>query len=209
MAIVYALIPLLILLIPLLIIAWLKLRRRKRRRRSQTPSTQVSGGWAEVMSYATDLGAEPVRSGTRKEHAGALSSTFPAATGTTLLAQRADAAVFGPQEPTEAQVADYWAMVDSQLQDMRGSVSGWKRLRAKYSPRSLMVEAKHRRQVAQARRRRERLAARQDRAAAREERRALERAARSSRRGGGSAQVRTVDQQATDTATGSGPPDQN
>lgn len=208
MAIVYAMIPLLILLIPLLIIAWLKLRRRKRRRAAQTPSSQVSGGWSEVMSFATDLGAEPVRSGTRKEHAGALSTTFPAATGTTLLARRADAAVFGPSEPTEAQVADYWIMVDSQLEDMRGSVSGWKRLRAKYSPRSLMVEAKHRRQLRQAQRRRERLAARQDRAAARIERRALERAARSSRHGGGGAPVRTVDQQASDTETGPDTPGQ-
>ncbi len=208
MAIVYSLIPLLILLIPLLIIAWLKLRRRKRRRRADTPSAQVSGGWSEVMSYATDLGAEPVRSGTRKEHAGALSSTFPAAAGTTLLARRADAAVFGPDEPTEAQVADYWSMVDSQLQDMCGSVSGWKRFRAKYSPRSLMVEAKHRRQLAQARRRREKQAARAQRLAEREQRRGLERAARTVRRGAGGSEVRTVDQQAPDTVTGPGSPEQ-
>jgi hypothetical protein len=179
----YSAIPIVVLMIPLLVIALLKGRRRKRRRTADSPSRQVSGGWSEVLSLATDLGSEPQRTGTRREHAGQLAGTFPtAAAGTTLLARRADQAVFGPGEPTEAQVADYWARVDENIAGMRGSVSGWKRFRAKVSARSLVLESR-------ARRRQRRRLKRQQRA---------DRARRAERRGGGTRGVRTVDEQASE-----------
>ncbi|HEY4615288.1 MAG TPA: transglutaminaseTgpA domain-containing protein, partial [Citricoccus sp.] len=142
MIVLYSLLPLVIFMIPLLVIALLKVRRRTRRRQAGTRAGQVSGGWAELLSVATDLGSEPRHAGTRREHATALASAFPAAaTGTTVLARRADQAVFGPGEPTEAQVADYWERVEENIAGIRGTVTGWRWLRARFSPRSLVLEA--------------------------------------------------------------------
>ncbi len=193
----YSLIPLVILMIPLIIIAILKVRRRRRRRSSGTSVDQVSGGWSEVLSLATDLGSEPQRSGTRREHAAQLSGTFPTAGATTaLLARRADQAIFGPGEPSEAQVADYWARVEENLAGMRDSVGGWARFKARYSPRSLMLEARaERRRRGQARRQR-RQAARRERADRRRDARTMERQSRAFRRGERTPSVRTVEQQA-------------
>ncbi|WP_240793205.1 transglutaminaseTgpA domain-containing protein [Arthrobacter crystallopoietes] len=144
-AIGVAMIPLAILLIPLLLIAWLKLRRRKRRAAEGLPSTRVSGGWSEVMSLATDMGANANAKATRREHASELADAFPAASGTTTaLAQRADAAVFGGVEPTEVQVREYWDMVEKSLDEIGSSVGFWKRQRARFSPRSLVAEARFR-----------------------------------------------------------------
>jgi hypothetical protein len=198
MIVVYSLIPLIILMIPLLVIALLKGRRRKRRRQADTAAAQVSGGWSEVLSLATDLGSEPQRTGTRREHAAALGSTFPtAAAGTTLLARRADQAVFGPGEPTEAQVADYWERVDENVAGIRGSVGGWQRLRAKFSPRSLVLEAHARRRQRRQLQRQRRLSRRSASAQRRAGERTAERQSRTARRGVGTPGVRTVDDQAS------------
>lgn len=138
----YIAIPVAILLLPLLVIALLKLRRRKRRQQSGRPGDRVSGGWNEVVSLATDLGSRPSPQGTRRENAKSLGGDFPdTADSSVLLARRADAAVFGYDEPTEAQVADYWHQVDEHLTGMSSSVGFWGRLRGKYSPRSLVLDA--------------------------------------------------------------------
>ncbi|MFB9074725.1 DUF4129 domain-containing protein [Citricoccus parietis] len=152
-----------------------------------------------MLSLATDLGSEPQRSGTRREHATELVGAFPtAAAGTTLLARRADQAVFGPGEPNEAQVADYWARVDENIAGMRDSVSGWQRFRAKYTPRSLMLEARARHRQRRQLKRQQRQADRARMAERRGGDRTAERQARAARRGGRSRGVRTVDQQASE-----------
>ncbi|MGW6174968.1 transglutaminase family protein [Arthrobacter sp. NPDC055138] len=140
-----AAVPLAVLLAPLLLIAWLKLRRRKRRASEGLPSERVGGGWREVISLATDMGARAAANATRREHASALAEQFPTtAAGTTLLARRADAAIFGAAEPTEVQVQQYWDRVDQSLAEMKGSLGFWQRQRAKYSPRSLVADARRR-----------------------------------------------------------------
>jgi hypothetical protein len=140
-----AMIPLAVLLIPLLLIGWLKLRRRKRRASEGLPSTRVSGGWSEVVSLALDMGAPATPRATRREHAAELAEAFPSASGTTtLLARRADAAVFGHGEPTEVQVRQYWETVDKSLQEMAAGAGFWKRQRARYSLRSLLADVRSR-----------------------------------------------------------------
>ncbi|KRF05027.1 hypothetical protein ASH00_11285 [Arthrobacter sp. Soil782] len=142
-AIALALIPLGVLLLPLLLILLLKVRRRKRRANIGAPSQRVGGGWSEVLSLATDLGAETNARATRRESAHELGTAFPASAGsTTLLAQRADANIFAYGEPTEREVEEYWSDVESSLEGMRGSVGWFRRQRARFSPRSLIREAR-------------------------------------------------------------------
>ncbi|MEQ4565023.1 transglutaminase-like domain-containing protein [Paenarthrobacter sp. CAP02] len=142
-AIGVALIPLGILGIPLLLILLLKSRRRKARFRDGHPAQRVGGGWNEVLSLATDLGASIDTKSTRRESATVIADAFPS-TGstTTMLAHRADAAVFGAGQPSEAEVKEYWKIVDSSLTDITGSVGFWKRQQARFSPRSLLSDGR-------------------------------------------------------------------
>ncbi len=136
-----AMIPVAILLIPLLLILLLKIRRRKRRSRDGMPSQRVGGGWKEVLSFATDMGANINTKATRRENAWSLKDSFPAsAVVTTRLAHRADAGIFGVSEPSEAEVQEFWEQVESSLEEMNGTVGFWKRQRARYSPRSLFQD---------------------------------------------------------------------
>ncbi|WP_081709818.1 DUF3488 and transglutaminase-like domain-containing protein [Arthrobacter sp. 35W] len=138
-----AAIPLAIVAIPLIVIALLKTRRRKRRAGFGAPADRVGGGWAEVLSAATDLGAGVDARATRRETAGTLVDAFPQSEGRTVaLAARADASIFGPGQPSEEEVAAYWSDVDASVADMTGSVGFWKRQRARFSPRSLFSDAR-------------------------------------------------------------------
>jgi hypothetical protein len=138
-----ALIPLAILALPLLLIALLKSRRRKARFTEGHPAQRVGGGWNEVLSLATDMGAGIDTRSTRRESATVLAEAFPA-TGqtTTMLAHRADASIFGAGQPTEEEVREYWTIVDGSLQEITGTVGFWRRQRARFSPRSLLADGR-------------------------------------------------------------------
>ena len=137
------LVPVSIFLVPLLLIAWLKKRRRKRRALDGSPSDRMSGGWSELLSLATDLGTNVGANATRREKAARLGESFPG-TGhsSLLLAQRADEAVFAPGDPTDEEIQDYWRTVDASLEQMTGSVGFWRRQKARFSPRSLAAESR-------------------------------------------------------------------
>ncbi|MFQ4149697.1 transglutaminaseTgpA domain-containing protein [Arthrobacter sp. LAPM80] len=145
MVIGVAAIPVAVIALPLILIVALKTRRRKRRHRAGLPTDRLGGGWSEVLSVATDLGAPLEGKGTRREMAVLLHGAFPESQATNaLLAERADAAIFGPGQPSEDDVATYWQNVEQSVNTMSGSVGFWKRQRAKFSPRSLMADAKAR-----------------------------------------------------------------
>ena len=137
------LIPVALLALPLLLVALLKSRRRKARFSDGPPAQRVGGGWNEVLSLATDLGAGVDRRATRRESAVVLAEAFPATgTSTTLLARRADAAIFGAGQPSEDDVRQYWQIVDGSLKEMTGDLGFWARQRARYSPRSLLADGR-------------------------------------------------------------------
>ncbi|MCB5293926.1 hypothetical protein BJQ90_03388 [Arthrobacter sp. SO3] len=132
-----------ILALPLLLIALLKSRRRLARFRDGHPAQRVGGGWNEVVSLATDLGAGVDQRATRRESAVVLADAFPASGGTTtLLAHRADAAIFGTGQPSEDEVRHYWETVDGSLKEMTGTLGFWGRQRARFSPRSLLADGR-------------------------------------------------------------------
>jgi hypothetical protein len=139
-----ALIPLSILALPLLLIALLKSRRRKARLTDGHPAQRVGGGWNEVVSLATDMGAGIDMRATRRESAVVLADSFPA-TGqtTTMLAHRADASIFGAGQPSEEEVREYWTIVDGSLKEMTGTVGFWRRQQARFSPRSLLADGRN------------------------------------------------------------------
>jgi hypothetical protein len=125
------------------LIALLKSRRRKVRFTEGHPAQRVGGGWNEVVSLATDLGAGVDHRATRRESAVVLADAFPATQGsTTLLAHRADAAIFGAGQPSEEQVRQYWQIVDGSLKEMTGTLGFWGRQRARFSPRSLLADGR-------------------------------------------------------------------
>jgi hypothetical protein len=138
-----ALIPIGILALPLLLIALLKSRRRKARFSDGHPAQRVGGGWNEVVSLATDMGAAIDTRATRRESAVVLGEAFPGTAGTTtLLARRADASIFGAGQPSEAEVQEYWTIVDGSLKEMTATVGFWRRQAARFSPRSLLADGR-------------------------------------------------------------------
>jgi len=125
-----------LLLAPFLLVLWLKRRRRRRREAQPLASDRMSGGWAEVVDRAVDLGASVTPTDTRREVSVALAERFPAA-GLVGVAQRSDAGVVAKGEPTHADVEAMWAEVDGVLGRMCSSVSPMRRRIATVSPRSL------------------------------------------------------------------------
>ncbi|MFC9771758.1 MULTISPECIES: transglutaminase family protein [unclassified Pseudarthrobacter] len=138
-----ALIPLAILALPLLLVALLKSRRRKSRFSAGDPAQRVGGGWSEVVSLATDMGAAVDTKATRRESAAVLAEAFPGSqSATTTLARRADASIFGAGQPSEDEVREYWTIVDGSLKEMTATVGFWRRQQARFSPRSLLSDAR-------------------------------------------------------------------
>lgn len=139
-----ALIPIAILALPLLLIALLKSRRRKARFTEGHPAQRVGGGWNEVLSLATDMGAGIDTRSTRRESAAVVADAFPASgQTTTMLAHRADASIFGAGQPSEEEVRAYWEIVDGSLKEMTGTVGFWRRQQARFSPRSLLADGRN------------------------------------------------------------------
>ena len=127
-------IPLVVVLGPPLLVAALKRRRRRSRRRAVDPVDQVVGGWQELCDQATELRRPLPARATRREVAVALAGQIEG-TGTdgarrtaTIggplagLATRADAFVFGRDEPSPEQVDSFWENVDSAVGTLRSAV---------------------------------------------------------------------------------------
>ena len=57
-------------------------------------------------------------------------------------AHRADASIFGAGQPSEDDVREYWEIVDGSLKEMTGTVGFWRRQQARFSPRSLLADAR-------------------------------------------------------------------
>lgn len=125
--------PLAVVLGTCAVIVLAKGTRRRRRRSQGAPTTRLAGGWREIVDRAADLGASVPAASTRREQGIGLS-----ALGVQDLADAADAGVFGPGEPSDAEVADYWSRVDGARRAMASTYPRWQRWRAAVSLRSLL-----------------------------------------------------------------------
>ncbi len=132
----------LLLLAPFLIIGAVKGARRTKRRRAARPADRISGGWDELVDHAVDLRAPVAAGATRSESARVVSTTL-SQPEVPVLADAADARVFGPGEPTPEDVDAFWREVDAIVGGMAGQVSIWRRLGARLSLRSFRHRHRH------------------------------------------------------------------
>ncbi|MGH3690168.1 MAG: transglutaminaseTgpA domain-containing protein [Microbacterium sp.] len=116
--------------------AWKAAKRRSRRAAART-ADRISGGWDELTDRAVDYGARLTPGGTRTEEAAVVASalTVPQVTA---LAERADADVFGPAEPSPQDVESFWREVDVIVGGLGEDAGFWKRIKARLSVRSLI-----------------------------------------------------------------------
>ncbi|MFK3676835.1 transglutaminaseTgpA domain-containing protein [Microbacterium sp. NPDC090218] len=116
--------------------AWKAAKRRSRRAAART-ADRISGGWDELTDRAIDYGARLTPGGTRTEEADVLAAalTIPQVT---VLAERADAEVFGPAEPSPQDVESFWHEVDEIVGGLGNDAGFWKRVKARLSVRSLV-----------------------------------------------------------------------
>ena len=126
-----SLLAVLILLTPAFAIVGAKMQRRRERKRASTNAAQIAGGWDEYVDTAVDHGLAAPAHLTRTELAALHGSD-----GGGVLATLADQAVFGPRAPVHAEIAEFWALVDSERAALGQDATRRKRLQAALSLRS-------------------------------------------------------------------------
>ena len=127
----------LVIATPFLTIIFAKVKRRRDRRRAPEPATRIAGGWDEYLDAAVDLGLPAPEILTRTELAATFLRSRGSADGSgVLLADLADAAVFGPVPPNELDSDAFWKLVDVERALLGSTTSRWARLRAGLSLRS-------------------------------------------------------------------------
>lgn len=129
-------------------ILMLKRRRRNRRLRAARRDERMANGWRELVDYAVDTGQVVPSFTTRREAA-----AIVAVPNATLLAQRADAAVFSGCEPTDDEVTLFWREVREAKESLRGDLGLIDRVKAAVSLESFR-RAKGERRAAERRFRR-------------------------------------------------------
>ena len=126
-----------ILASPFIVIGAWKASRRRARRTAERTADRIAGGWDELTDRAVDYGARLAPGATRGEEASVLAGSLTVPTVTTL-ADRADAEVFGPRDPSAEDVDAFWEEVDDIVSGLGSEAGFWKRMRARLSLRSLL-----------------------------------------------------------------------
>lgn len=136
-----SLVGLLFLLGPSIALAVVQARRRRRRLRAGSGPDRIHGGWSELVDTAADLGTPGKVGATRREEAATLVRMYPDL-ALTALARRADDAVFGPGDPSPADVDQYLAEADALLFGLRRQATLRRRIRARIAPRSVLRDVR-------------------------------------------------------------------
>ncbi|BDZ39634.1 transglutaminase-like domain-containing protein [Microbacterium suwonense] len=133
----FSLLGILVVAGPSIVLATLRGRRRRARVKSATAVGRVDGGWAELVDSAGDVGYALPAGATRREQSIALDERVPQA-GSRSLAVRADAAVFGENPPSDADVESYWSDMEAARRLISRAMPWHRRLRARLFPRSVI-----------------------------------------------------------------------
>lgn len=132
-------VPTATIIVPIAAILLAKQRRRSRRQHAPEVVRRISGGWAELVDLARDLGRSPSVAATRTEQAERMGNDFVRlndAVNPVELARQADALVFAPEPVGEAEAVGFWSSIDRARQGMQRSVGRWAWLRGWLSTRS-------------------------------------------------------------------------
>lgn len=124
--------PILVLGTVALLIVLVKWRRRRRRRERGSPEARVAGSFAELTDFARDTGA-PVPARTSRHDVAVLVGA-PAARD---LAERVDAAAFGPRDTDDADVDGAWTAHDEARRELETDLGRRGRVKAAVNPTSL------------------------------------------------------------------------
>lgn len=115
-----------------LAIVMLKHRRRTRRRSRGTHAERVAGSFDELIDLTRDTGRPVPPRATRREL-----STFVDAPGATALAVKADTAVFGRLDPTDAEVDQAWDEMTRARTEVVSALRRRHRVKTAVNPTSL------------------------------------------------------------------------
>jgi hypothetical protein len=134
-------IPLVLYFVPLLVIAWIKRRRRGRRRNTGTGDTRVAGAWDELTDSLGELGVRIPRRTTRIQTALSIQSQLKMAPashrpGLVEFAATTDEAVFAGESVPDAEVTTAWTTAFSVIAEARGSLPRWRRWMSRFRVRS-------------------------------------------------------------------------
>ncbi|MEV8336841.1 transglutaminase domain-containing protein [Leucobacter sp. NPDC077196] len=139
-AIGLSLLALVLLALPVLFIPVAKRVRRKRRQSATSAEERALGAWDELIDGFADTGGVAAEAGSRRDVMEQLN--VPSGTW---VAWTVDRAVYS-REGIDGNDADQlWALVDEELATRRAKLGFWKRLRARYSLRSLLPRVRTRR----------------------------------------------------------------
>ncbi|MFC8502936.1 transglutaminaseTgpA domain-containing protein [Pedococcus sp. NPDC057267] len=134
--VLYVLLPLLALTLLYWLVRGLKAWRRKRHAtRGPTPA-RIAWAWNDLVASARSYGHHPPRRATRLEQAGAVRGPVDLRP----LAVSANALVFGPGLPSDADAAAYWAATNDARSDLRANADFWRRLRSDVDLRPLFAK---------------------------------------------------------------------
>ena len=135
-----SLLALALLALPLLFLPVAKRMRSTRRRRASTPEERALGAWDELVDGYADIGRVAAMPGSRRDIAEQL--RVPSGEW---LAATVDRAVYSHEGIDGDDAEQLWAAVDGEMSVRRAELGFWKRLRARYSLRSLMPHTRTRR----------------------------------------------------------------
>ncbi|QIM19356.1 transglutaminase domain-containing protein [Leucobacter coleopterorum] len=127
---------LLLIALPLLFLPFVKRSRSRRRRGAASAEIQTLGAWDEVIDLYADTGMRVKRTGSRRETATQLGLESG-----DWIAWTVDRAVYAPEGIRVESAQQLWQVVDGEIAKRLSGLSGWKRLRARYSLASFGVGA--------------------------------------------------------------------
>jgi transglutaminase-like putative cysteine protease len=133
--------PFIIYFLPLLVIAWVKRRRRTKRRTSGRGDEQVAGAWDELTDSYAELGFRIPRGVTRLNAARQVQRQLKADDDEALpslvgFAATTDQAVFSGEDIPAATVDDAWSLAKDEISRARQSVPRWRRWLSRFRVRS-------------------------------------------------------------------------